>query len=388
MSWRNGRQLASVAVSGKTYTYEYDVNGLRTRKTNADGGYTQYYIVDGLTVAEQRFTSTGAEKYTLRYLFDESNSPVGFGIQYPSDASTYWKNYYFAKNLQGDVIALYSSDYNSSTGTYYATAIATYEYDPFGAPVAIRSASGSTISQTAAHVAAYNPFRYRGYRYDADTGFYYLQSRYYDPTICRFINADSYVSTGQGLLGNNMFSYCRNNPISREDVNGSADKDTEEEERRKLRTLLDTYTTMDEFGFSIDIDSEDDAWNNCIISIGVQESYDYMSDYLRQKYNDTYGKEFLFSNKCVSYEIEYHVDAYMCMKGYNGYHRNITTYLYSKDSLIEHCKSVDISTKDVKNFKQRIMFGYYSGIRDCYKYTADDPYAMKVKLFGCEWYIR
>ena len=161
MTWRNGRQLASVAVSGKTYSYEYDVNGLRTRKTNSDGGYTQYYIVDGLTVAEQRFTASGAERYTLRYLFDESNSSVGFGIQYPSDASTCWENYYFAKNLQGDIIALYRSDYNSSTGSYYATQVATYEYDPFGAPVAIRSASGSTISQTAAHVAAYNPFRYR-----------------------------------------------------------------------------------------------------------------------------------------------------------------------------------------------------------------------------------
>ena len=221
MSWRNGRQLASVVVSGKTYSYEYDVNGLRTRKTNADGGYTQYYIVDGLTVAEQRFTSTGAEKYTLRYLFDESNSPVGFGVQYPSDPSTYWENYYFAKNLQGDIIALYRSDYNSSTGTYYATAIATYEYDPFGAPITIRSASGSTISQTAAHVAAYNPFRYRGYRYDADTGFYYLQSRYYDPAICRSINADEYSDTDDGLLGFNMFAYCLNDPINRTDSSGN-----------------------------------------------------------------------------------------------------------------------------------------------------------------------
>ena len=57
MTWRNGRELNTATVGGKTYSYEYDVNGLRTRKTNSDGGYTQYYIVDGLTVAEQRFTS-------------------------------------------------------------------------------------------------------------------------------------------------------------------------------------------------------------------------------------------------------------------------------------------------------------------------------------------
>ena len=114
MTWRNGRELNTATVGGKTYSYEYDVNGLRTRKTNSDGGYTQYYIVDGLTVAEQRFTSTGAEKYTLRYLYDESNSPVGFGIQYPG--GTTWTNYYFAKNLQGDVIALYLWN-GTSTGT-------------------------------------------------------------------------------------------------------------------------------------------------------------------------------------------------------------------------------------------------------------------------------
>ena len=213
MTWRNGRELNTATVGGKTYSYEYDVNGLRTRKTNSDGGYTQYYIVDGLTVAEQRFTSTGAEKYTLRYLYDESNSPVGFGIQYPSE--TTWTNYYFAKNLQGDVIALYLWN-----GTSTGTLVATYKYDPWGKPIGIYNASGATISQTAANVAAYNPFRYRGYRYDADTGFYYLQSRYYDPAICRFINADRYTDTGEKLVGYNMFVYCNNNSIVYTDFSG------------------------------------------------------------------------------------------------------------------------------------------------------------------------
>ena len=213
MTWRNGRELNTATVGGKTYSYEYDVNGLRTRKTNSDGGYTQYYIVDGLTVAEQRFTSTGAEKYTLRYLYDESNSPVGFGIQYPG--GTTWTNYYFAKNLQGDVIALYLWN-----GTSTGTLVATYKYDLWGKPIGIYNASGATISQTAANVAAYNPFRYRGYRYDADTGFYYLQSRYYDPAICRFINADRYTDTGEKLVGYNMFVYCNNNSIVYTDFSG------------------------------------------------------------------------------------------------------------------------------------------------------------------------
>lgn len=56
-----------------------------------------------------------------------------------------------------------------------------------------------------------------------ETGFYYLQSRYYDPTTHRFINADSYASTGQGIIGTNMFAYCRNNPVNRKDAFGTAD---------------------------------------------------------------------------------------------------------------------------------------------------------------------
>ena len=63
-------------------------------------------------------------------------------------------------------------------------------------------------------MAAANPLRYRGYYFDSETGFYYLQSRYYDPKICRFINADDFASTGQGILGHNMFAYCGNNPVN------------------------------------------------------------------------------------------------------------------------------------------------------------------------------
>ena len=204
-------------VGGKTYRYEYDGNGQRTRKSNEDGGYTEYYLVDGLAVAERRYYAGGSERYTMRYLYDESNSPVGLGLKYPGESL--WTYFYFEKNVQGDVIGLYRSDYSSSRG-YYGTLVARYSYDPYGRPVSMTNASGTTISQTAYNVAAYNPFRYRGYRYDGETGLYYLQSRYYDPETCRFINADSYASTGQGLIGNNMFAYCINNPVRYVDSNG------------------------------------------------------------------------------------------------------------------------------------------------------------------------
>ena len=149
--------------------------------------------------------------------------------------------------------------------------------------------------------------------------------------------------------------------------------------------MLDTYATISEFGFSIDIESETASWDASIKKLGIQEAYDYMSDYLCQKYNDAYGEEFLFSNKCVSYEIEYHVDAYMCMMGYKGYWRNVTTLWFSDDELIAHCKSVDISTNDTGDRLQKTVFGYKKGIRDCYKYTDRDPYAKRKKFLFWEF---
>ena len=95
--------------------------------------------------------------------------------------------YYYVTNLQGDVIAIV--DDNGSTA-------ASYEYDPYGG---IISATGT--------LADINPMRYRGYYYDAETTLYYLQSRYYDPGMGRFINADSFASTGQGPLGDTLFGH-------------------------------------------------------------------------------------------------------------------------------------------------------------------------------------
>ena len=109
--------------------------------------------------------------------------------------------YYYVTNLQGDVVALLDASGN---------AVASYAYDPYGK---VLSAEG-TMAET-------NPLRYRGYYYDTGSGLYYLQSRYYDPAICRFINADGYASTGQGITGYNMFSYYNDNPISLCDSEGT-----------------------------------------------------------------------------------------------------------------------------------------------------------------------
>ena len=172
-----------------------------------------------------------------------------------------------------------------------------------------------------------------------------------------------------------MFAYCRNNPALRKDISGATDEEADGDKYDELDQLLDKYATVSEDGFTINLEDETEEWNSCIKEIGVQQAYDYMSDYLCQKYEATYEKEFLFSNECVSYEIEYHVDAYMCMKGYSGYSRNITTFIFRKESLVGHCKVINISTNDTDDFKQAVMFGYMNGIRSQYRGTDKDPYA-------------
>ncbi len=209
---------------------------------------------------------------------------------------------------------------------------------------------------------------------------YYLRSRYYDPEVCRFINADSFASTGQGIIGYNMFAYCRNNPIGRKDADGAEDESAIDKAKEALLSLLELLsllndnTTIDEKGFTINIETAIDEWDSCIKALGTHKAYDAMAGYLCGKYKEIYDKEFLFSESCVAYEIEYHVDAFMWVNKKKGYTRNVTTFLYSQEELYEHCKKINISTNDLFDFKQKNMFGYKNGIRECYIGTEMDPY--------------
>ena len=138
---------------------------------------------------------------TLDFFYDDSGRP--FAFNYSVDGSDF-ETYYYILNLQGDVVQIIDAN-----GVMQAE----YVYSPWGE---IISAEGN--------LAEVNPLRYRGYYYDSETGFYYLQSRYYDPENHRFINADTAASTGQGFIGTNMFAYCLNIPNAARDTNG---RDTE-----------------------------------------------------------------------------------------------------------------------------------------------------------------
>ena len=112
--------------------------------------------------------------------------------------------YYYLRNAQSDIVKLIDK-----TGA----TVVEYRYDSWGKLLSTSGSLASTLGKN-------NPFRYRGYVYDEETGFYYLQSRYYNPEVGRFISSDVLLSTGQGVLGHNAYAYCGNNPASRIDTEG------------------------------------------------------------------------------------------------------------------------------------------------------------------------
>ena len=181
-------------------SFTYNDEGIRTSKTV--NGVTHTYQLNGSQIVAEYW-----EDKLLVYLYDASGLPIGMMYRTTSYELNEWATFFFEKNLQGDIVALYNSS---------GLKLVTYEYDAWGNQTVTYHAGSSSGP------AQYNPFRYRGYYYDADLGMYYLQSRYYDPNTCRFINADGYVSTGQGVLGYNMFAYCGNNPVMSVDPSGES----------------------------------------------------------------------------------------------------------------------------------------------------------------------
>ena len=120
---------------------------------------------------------------------------------------SFFDSYLFGKNIQGDILYIYDKNGNR---------LVSYTYDAWGNILSTVYSNGGASTS-----ARFNPLRYRGYYYDTETGLYYLNSRYYDSVAGRFINADGYISTGQGLLSFNMFAYCGNNPVMFFDLMGA-----------------------------------------------------------------------------------------------------------------------------------------------------------------------
>ena len=192
-TWQHGRQLASMTkLDGSAqWSFTYNADGLRTQRTDAITGRTYNYTYLG-----SQLTHMTVDGHTMYFSYDASGTPLTMvydGLKF-----------YYITNLQGDVTAIVNGN-----GQEFVR----YTYDAWG---------NVTATGSATNLRYYNPLRYRGYVYDAETELYYLQSRYYDPEMGRFINADNQLSTGSDLTGLNMFAYCGNNPVNRIDPTGEA----------------------------------------------------------------------------------------------------------------------------------------------------------------------
>ena len=166
---------------------------------------TEYYYNGSVLIGMK--IGTGSSAKVLRFSYDASGNVVA--VDYSTNNGSSFTTYYYLRNAQNDVIKLIDGSGNT---------VVEYTYDSWGKIIS----STGTLANT---VGTYQPFRYRGYVYDTETQWYYLQSRYYDPATCRFISADVLLSTGQGVIGHNSFAYCLNKPINTKDDDGSKARD-------------------------------------------------------------------------------------------------------------------------------------------------------------------
>ena len=193
-----GRRLVGATSAGKTYSFTYNDDGIRTSKT-VNGVEHKYYLSGDRIIAEEW------DGDMLVYVYDATGSPIGMMYYMGYFSTSFCEKYWFEKNIWGDITAVYDDAGNL---------IIEYSYDPYG------NCTETVLSNS--YGARYNPFRYRGYYYDADLGLYYLNSRYYDSNTCRFINADgvSYLGANEDLVSYNLYAYCSNNPIAYTDPSG------------------------------------------------------------------------------------------------------------------------------------------------------------------------
>ena len=195
MDWVHGRQLAQMTDGTTTWDFSYNADGMRTERTN--GTKTWEYVYSGSQLVKMVAPSDEGNQ-NLAFAYDADGVPL----------TVRWNGsyYYYVTNIQGDVIGI-----TDSTGLE----VVAYTYDAWGNPL-------STTGTMATTLGTYNPLRYRGYVYDAETGLYYVSSRYYNPEIGRWINADdtAYLGADGTLLSYNLFAYCKNNPVNFSDPTG------------------------------------------------------------------------------------------------------------------------------------------------------------------------
>ena len=208
-TWK-GYELYEYYDSNKLIKYEYDVNGQCYRKAVLENGNEiesyDYIWSDGKLISQ--IYCNGTTTYVMKFIYDILNTPYGFILSYYNEQENvnpeiHENVYLYIKNMKGDIIGVVNESRNI---------VLTYEYDVWGVTTTNINAGVNDILKNIADVL---PMRYRGYFFDNDTGLYYIQGRYYNPEMCRFINADRISDIGYNgtALNYNLYTYCKNNPM-------------------------------------------------------------------------------------------------------------------------------------------------------------------------------
>ena len=404
-TWGEGRQLATFENGSVSAAYKYDENGLRTQKTVGNKTYSY-------TWANEKLVGSTDGTNALRFIYGSGSAPVGFTLNNTAV-------YLYLKNLQGDIVGIVDEN---------GTTVVKYIYDAWGKPTSVTGTMASTIGEI-------NPLRYRGYYYDSESGYYYVQTRYYDPEICRYINAaDGGDAVPQAkapakYAHANRFLFNANNPQTYSmvpitpDVSGTGSSSNITYETsfdssyisRLIKVLVFGYTlTYYEDAFIIvcdanskkgiiQIDLEKTGECENTLSDIIYEFSDcmgedvflamavYATKSFEEKFPDRYSavietdttsqREFLFSDECVANEIKQHVLGYWRSVGKDApltvtvAGMYVYTWIYSEyGSLYTRCKMIDIAEQDVISDSNRIAFDYFNGIRDCYFGKPADPF--------------
>jgi RHS repeat-associated protein len=207
LEWE-ARTLMSISIYDDYNTlhavinYTYNADGYRTSKTITEGlNYKQYtYDLLGSNVIHEEIYSVINLVQTTRdiyYTYDFDGTLVSFNLNS--------EDYFYINNIQGDIVAIVDQDGN---------VVVKYDYDSYGNIIQ------KSIDPGFKNVYKANSYTYRGYRYDIETGLYYLQSRYYNPEIGRFISSDGLLGQQGDILSTNMYAYCENNPVNYSDPSG------------------------------------------------------------------------------------------------------------------------------------------------------------------------
>ena len=203
LTWGEGRRLKRIVGTAGEVTFAYDSDGKRVRKTSGGNTTTYYYngnVLSGLVRKASKDAGTTGTGTTVQFVYDTQGKPFMLRVNGKTD-------YFYLYNGLGDITGLVDSSNQ---------VVVRYQYNSWGKVTSTQDTSGVSL-------ATLNPFRYRKYVYDPETGLYCLGSRYYDPEVGRFVNADDFETLTyqmDSVQGKNLYQYCFNNPINMQDEDG------------------------------------------------------------------------------------------------------------------------------------------------------------------------